>query len=471
MNYSIAPAPQAGIDYIVGDDVDATKAFVETIHDTDGSYAGLVEMPTSDMSSTAVDLADGVVTDSAGNAYVVGTFSGTLGLASQVLKSAGATNAFVVSFDPNLTELWGDRFGSSNQSELNDGIGDDGDAVGIDGFGTPDIYVSGEDEGPSTYGSSSASVIGQNSANVEAYVIEVSSSAGNFISAFGATGIGSSTSEAESLAVNAKRQVAVVGPYTTPTTVGTVALANGNQVFIANLTGTPPAIDLAINMTDQSTTYTPGGSTIYTIVVSNNGPGAVTGAVVNDMLSASIITSDTWLARATTLGASLTTSSGTGSIVNDGVSLVAGATVTFTVTAQISSSATGKLINVATVTTPAGVTDSNAANDAANVNLTAAAPLAPMFLREQRISKGTRKKALFKLFFNGPLNAGIARSAAHYRAALRSGKKLKVKSASYSNQSVTITVVGFSTRKPASVTITGLVGANGAPIGRIVTRL
>ncbi len=78
---------------------------------------------------------------------------------------------------------------------------------------------------------------------------------------------------------------------------------------------------------------------------------------------------------------------------------------------------------------------------------------------------------LFKLFFSGPLNAGIARSTAHYRAAQKSNKKLKVKSASYSNQSVTITVVGFNTRKPASVTITGLVGANGAPIGRIVTRL
>ncbi len=312
LNYGIASAPQAGIDYVVGDDVDATKAFVETIHDTDGSYAGLVEMPTNDLSSTAVDLADGVVTDSAGNAYVVGTFSGTLGL-SQVLTSAGATNAFIVSFDPKLNELWGDRFGSSNQGKnpdndynrvaagLNLQVGDDGDAVGIDGASTPDIYLSGEDEGPSTYGTSSASVIGQNSANAESYVIEVSSSTGNFISAFGATGSGSSTSEAESLAVNANGQVAVVGPYTMPTTVGTVALATGNQVFIANLTGTPPAIDLAITMTDQVTTYTPGGTTTYTIVVSNSGPGAVTGAVVNDALAASNITSDNWMVTATTL--------------------------------------------------------------------------------------------------------------------------------------------------------------------------
>ena len=424
LNFGIAPAPQAGIDYVVGDDVDATKAFVETIHDTDGSYAGLVELPTSDMSTTDVDLAVGVVTDSMGNAYVVGTFSGTLTLGlSQELTSEGATNSFIVSFGPKLNELWADRFGSSNQSELNDGIGDDGDAVGIDGAGTPDIYVSGEDEGPSTYGTSSMSVIGQNSANVEAYVIEVSSSTGNFISAFGATGSGTSTSEAESLAVSSNGQVAIIGSYTAPTTLGTVSLTTGNHVFISNLTGTPPAIDLAITMTDQATTYAPAGSTTYTIVVSNNGPGAVTGAMVNDALAASNITSDTWMVTATTLGASVTTSSGTGSIANDVVSLVAGATVTFTVTVQISSSATGNLFNVATVTTPAGVTDTNIANNAANVNLTAAPPLAPKFVREQRISKGTSKKALFKLIFNGPLNAGFARSTAHYRAAQKSGTR------------------------------------------------
>ena len=225
LNFGIAPAPRAGIDYVVGDDVDATKAFVETIHDTDGSYAWLVELATSDMSTTAVDLADGVVTAFAGNAYVVGTFSGTLtpGL-SQELTSEGATNSFIVSFGPKLNELWADRFGSSNQSELNDGIGDDGDAVGIDTSRNPNIYISCEDDGPSTYGSSSASVIGQNSANVEAYVIEVSSSTGNLLGAFGATGSGTSTSEAESLAVSSNGQVATIGTYTsTPSaTLGTV---------------------------------------------------------------------------------------------------------------------------------------------------------------------------------------------------------------------------------------------------------
>jgi hypothetical protein len=51
-----------------------------------------------------------------------------------------------------------------------------------------------------------------------------------------------------------------------------------------------------------------------------------------------------------------------------------------------------------------------------SVNLTAA-PIAPKFSRGQRTYKenGTRKNLIgFRLFFNGPLNVGIARSTAHY---------------------------------------------------------
>src|ERR1019366_6674001 len=107
----------------------------------------------------------------------------------------------------------------------------------------------------------------------------------------------------------------------------------------------------AITNTDGTTTYTPGGSTTYIIVVSNNGPSAISGAAVNDPLP-SYITSDTWSAVASA-GASATTASGTGSIVNDLVSLVPGATVTFTLVAQIDPMATGNLINTATVATTA----------------------------------------------------------------------------------------------------------------------
>ena len=109
-----------------------------------------------------------------------------------------------------------------------------------------------------------------------------------------------------------------------------------------------------------------GGSTTYTIVVTNNGPTAVVGAAVNDQLPA-LISSDVWTAIASP-DANVDTKSGKGSIVGDDVNLPVNATVTFTIVAQISPGADALyLVNTAsvgtTVTTPGGVTDSNTANN------------------------------------------------------------------------------------------------------------
>ncbi len=105
-------------------------------------------------------------------------------------------------------------------------------------------------------------------------------------------------------------------------------------------TDTPaPKVDLAITKTDGVTTYTAGTSTTYTIVVSNNGPSAVTAAPVVDNLP-SAITGDTWTAVASA-GASVAAAAGSGNISTT-VSLIPGATVTFTVVAQISASAHGQ---------------------------------------------------------------------------------------------------------------------------------
>ena len=83
-------------------------------------------------------------------------------------------------------------------------------------------------------------------------------------------------------------------PSPSGTTPGTLASGGSDQTVDF---GFRQAFDLAITKTDGTTTYTPGGSTTYTIVVSNNGPSAVTGAAVNDALPAAI-TSDTWTAVA-----------------------------------------------------------------------------------------------------------------------------------------------------------------------------
>jgi hypothetical protein len=97
-------------------------------------------------------------------------------------------------------------------------------------------------------------------------------------------------------------------------------------------------------------------------VVTNNSPSAVLGATVTDMFPAAIV-SDNWTAVATG-GATGFTASGRGNI-DDMPNMPVGSTITYTVAALVSSSATGDLVNTASVTTPAGVTDPAPGNNTA----------------------------------------------------------------------------------------------------------
>src|SRR4029077_17997652 len=135
-------------------------------------------------------------------------------------------------------------------------------------------------------------------------------------------------------------------------------------------TDTPaPVADLSVTKTDGSATYTPGGSTTYTIVVTNHGPSFVTGATVTDALPVAI-TRATWTAVYTGLGSS-GPASGSGNI-NASVNLAAGGTAIFIVTANISSAATGNLVNTASAANPHGTSDPIAANNSATDTDTAA---------------------------------------------------------------------------------------------------
>ena len=127
-------------------------------------------------------------------------------------------------------------------------------------------------------------------------------------------------------------------------------------------TPVPPSLsaDLSITKTDGVTTYTPGGSLTYTIVVSNtSGPNAVTGATVTDTFPVSL-TNITWTCAPT--GSAACTANGTGNI-NDKINLAVGSSVTYTVDVDILGSASGDLTNTATVSVPAGVSDPTPANN------------------------------------------------------------------------------------------------------------
>src|SRR5436309_1195384 len=111
--------------------------------------------------------------------------------------------------------------------------------------------------------------------------------------------------------------------------------------------------DVGVTKTDGSVTAVPGLSTTYTIVVTNTGPSTATNVTVSDPLPAGVIAAS-WSGS--------NGHSGTGALSDTIASLAPGASVTYTMTVQISDAATGALVNTVTVVA-AG--DTNSANDSA----------------------------------------------------------------------------------------------------------
>jgi uncharacterized repeat protein (TIGR01451 family) len=157
--------------------------------------------------------------------------------------------------------------------------------------------------------------------------------------------------------------------YNNPTsvTLNVTATTNGlKDVTVTNPDGqsvtgigciSVPA-DLSITKSDGQASAIPGLPVTYTIVASNAGPNAATGATVADTLPAGI-TGATW----TCLGAGAGTCTASGSVnINDTVNLPVGGSVTYTLSGLISPSATGSLSNTATVA-PSGAADPNPANN------------------------------------------------------------------------------------------------------------
>jgi uncharacterized repeat protein (TIGR01451 family) len=118
--------------------------------------------------------------------------------------------------------------------------------------------------------------------------------------------------------------------------------------------------DLSIAKTDGVTSVNRGAPLTYNITVGNAGPTAVTGAQVADILPADF-TGATWTCSAT-VGAVCGAAAGSGNIATT-VDLPVGGTATFMVSGTVSVTATGNLVNTASVTSPAGVSDPNPTNN------------------------------------------------------------------------------------------------------------
>lgn len=119
-------------------------------------------------------------------------------------------------------------------------------------------------------------------------------------------------------------------------------------------TPTPTPADLRVTVTDGKVAAVAGRKDNYTIVVTNGGPGDITGAVVMDNFPETF-TGITFTATQSG-GASGFTGTGAGNI-SDTVTMPTGSFITYKAAGKVSSSATGTLSDTATVTAPSGVTD------------------------------------------------------------------------------------------------------------------
>ncbi|MFE3501846.1 hypothetical protein [Kitasatospora sp. NPDC059160] len=114
---------------------------------------------------------------------------------------------------------------------------------------------------------------------------------------------------------------------------------------------------LSIRKTAAPTTYVPGRTLTYTVVVSNAGPAPAVGAAVRDALPAAL-SGFTWTCAAGSASSGCGDASGTGSI-DTTATVAVNDSVTYTVTGTVPSGTTGTLSNTATVTRPSATTDPN----------------------------------------------------------------------------------------------------------------
>jgi uncharacterized repeat protein (TIGR01451 family) len=125
--------------------------------------------------------------------------------------------------------------------------------------------------------------------------------------------------------------------------------------------GVAPQADLAVTKTNGQSSSVPGLPVAWTVTVSNAGPDAVTGAIVDDTPPAAV-SGASWTCTAS--AGSSCPPSGSGPI-HAAVNLPGGGSVAFQIGGLVDPTATGTLANTASVAPPSGVTDPVTSNNAA----------------------------------------------------------------------------------------------------------
>ena len=124
-----------------GSGVSLTSAGSSDVFVAKYDTSGTAQWATS-IGGTSSDYGQGIATDSGGNVYVTGQYSGTVTFASgTTLTSAGSSDAFVAKYNTNGTAQWATSIGGTSS--------DYGYGIATDGAGN--VYVTGNYQGTATF--------------------------------------------------------------------------------------------------------------------------------------------------------------------------------------------------------------------------------------------------------------------------------------------------------------------------------
>jgi uncharacterized repeat protein (TIGR01451 family) len=251
--------------------------------------------------------------------------------------------------------------------------------------------------------------------------------------------------------------------FTAPTNTGscTVRVTVGDtcsrkSIGFSNTVISGPQADLAIAKTDGQTSVVAGSPVTYTLTVTNNGPSTVTSLTVIDTLPATILTPT----FTPSLGAYNSTTG-----LWTGLNLASGQNITLTVKGTVSAAATvgSSLTNTATVSPPAGITDSVTTNNTATDTDTITAPTADLSVAKTDNQTQTTKDNLISYTITVTNNGPSAVTSVTLTDTFFNSSPLVQNNGAISNITATPSAGTLSTTSPSSSTAFTWSGLNLAP--------
>ncbi|HFC29435.1 MAG TPA: DUF11 domain-containing protein [Oceanospirillales bacterium] len=137
---------------------------------------------------------------------------------------------------------------------------------------------------------------------------------------------------------------------------------------VIDCTAPPNTLDLSVQTTPDSTTYTPNSNLTFSVTVSNAGPTPANAATLIDFFPSSL-NNITWSCTGT--DATCPNTSGSGNIT-ESINLIANSSLTYAITATVAANATQDITNTAQIVVPNGLTDTDTNNNSAATTWTLA---------------------------------------------------------------------------------------------------